>query len=1313
MNPATVTFNNANNGGNFAIQAGSFNNPGTINFINKDDAEAARRREKEIKILRDLYKSVEKNRKDRNPTPVPGTCEWFTHHEVFQEWKTSSESKLLWVSADPGSGKSVLARYLVDTILPTDDTSCRTICYFFFKDDFEGQNSVATALCCILWELFEKKRSLLSKEILERFEIEGDGFPSSVTGLWNIFMMVAKNEAAGEIVCVLDALDECKRSDREFLIEKFKQLYNATYNRKLKFLITSRPIFEIRDGFHSQNFPESSLIHLNGESDIEVAKISQEISIFIEFRARGIAKRFGLTNEETDMLLRKLNEVPNRTYLWVYLTLDLIEGDASRNLWFGEERITKITSQLPASVDEAYERILSASHDIEQAKLMLQILVAAERPLHLREIILAMQLAVDDRPHNSYQGLRMVLERPEQQICDRIRDLCGLFVAVIDSAVYLIHQTAKEFLLGSGESHLIRSTGQAFRWKNSLEVSDCNRILFYICVRHLFFSEFESDPYIPEQPHRIGSLYASTVVQSAREYLERYLFLDYSANQWAIHFRNADIELSQGEIDWVLKLCDADSNRLLTWFGVYWATNVNAVDAKFPKGLTTLIVVSYFGLRPMVKHFLDSELGRNSNVNARDIVYGRSALTWAVGNGFKDAAEELLKRGYQTAPPFYRMGAKIDLADRQWRTPLMYAIFRGHTLIIELLLKAGASAYHRDDLNMTPFSYAIYSRNKGYREDFVGYQGLMDGGWIAEKSCISVKLGPPWVRPGTRPVKLEEGRDYALKMLVETGRANLEVRNLSGVTALSWYAGLGELRKVRYLLEWGADIEAGDEDSWTPLIWAACQGHTDTVELLLERGADIEARSKKGATPLILAASGRRIDVVKLLLENGADIEAKDRNGWTPLIWAAGGDPEREIPGNADTVELLLENGADIDAKDGDGLTSLMWAVCKEDADMVKLLLEKGAVCLADDMGGWLTLLERVSFKHQWEPKKYDWGLPIRALRDGGRDLDAVLEDGTTLLGWAVQRGFKHLVRPLLENGANPNVANADGRTSLHFAFDFRFLNFSRTEVLSLLLDSGADTEATDCNGETPILLLTRHGDRFPETQFADMLPLLLSRGANARAADYDGFTPLFRAVDSPSKGLRRACELLMENGAETATRIIRGEPHSLLYKVISHQLESYEDWREYDPELRRSQAEAAHGDLVNFLLDKGADIEERSKLGPTPLFHALGVGNQIAVSLLLARGARTEVKGVNGKAIRVLFHPEPPHDESSHLGSITLAAAPPIPPCQPDFDTGLALTLAPVPQRGHVVSKIEVPDEEGGPWITTSIDKIDGSDYL
>lgn len=72
-----------------------------------------------------LFNTSDYNKQMRfNPIRVPGTCKWFCNHNAFKDW-LGSDAGLLLVSAAPGCGKSTLARYLVEEVLPKEDSDCK------------------------------------------------------------------------------------------------------------------------------------------------------------------------------------------------------------------------------------------------------------------------------------------------------------------------------------------------------------------------------------------------------------------------------------------------------------------------------------------------------------------------------------------------------------------------------------------------------------------------------------------------------------------------------------------------------------------------------------------------------------------------------------------------------------------------------------------------------------------------------------------------------------------------------------------------------------------------------------------------------------------------------------------------------------------------------------------------------------------------------------------------------------------------------------------------------------------------------------
>ncbi len=152
----------------------------------------------------------------------------------------------------------------------------------------------------------------------------------------------------------------------------------------------------------------------------------------------------------------------------------------------------------------------------------------------------------------------------------------------------------------------------------------------------------------------------------------------------------------------------------------------------------------------------------------------------------------------------------------------------------------------------------------------------------------------------------------------------------------------GDEKEVAKLITNKADVNIKDESGMTPLMWAARNGYINVAKLLIQNNAHVNAKNNEGQTALIVTAVhlGDK-DMVRLLLENGAYANEKDNNGKTALIFAA-------IHGNKYIVTLLLENGAQISTKDSGNMTALSWAAQKGNSGIVQLLLRHKIPQLSD-----------------------------------------------------------------------------------------------------------------------------------------------------------------------------------------------------------------------------------------------------------------------------------------------------------------------------------------------------------------------------
>jgi hypothetical protein len=234
-------------------------------------------------------------------------------------------------------------------------TESRATCYFFFKDDNNQQQSPATALSALLHQLFSQRRSLI-KYALPDHENEGKNLPLSFYKLWNILTKSASDPEAGEVVCILDALDECEESGRYNIINSLNDFYKNVISSeqhlpKLKFLITSRPYLDIERQFTelTQDFPT---IRLQGEQESEA--ISREIDIVIKWRVSKLGSELKLNGWEQSTLEKELLSMTHRTYLWSKLVFDITH----KTIRPMNRKLKAIISTLPPTVDEAYEAIL-------------------------------------------------------------------------------------------------------------------------------------------------------------------------------------------------------------------------------------------------------------------------------------------------------------------------------------------------------------------------------------------------------------------------------------------------------------------------------------------------------------------------------------------------------------------------------------------------------------------------------------------------------------------------------------------------------------------------------------------------------------------------------------------------------------------------------------------------------------------------------------------------------------------------------------------------------------------------------------------
>jgi len=430
-------------------------------------------------------------------------------------------------------------------------------------------------------------------------------------------------------------------------------------------------------------------------------------------------------------------------------------------------------------------------------------------------------------------------------------------------------------------------------------------------------------------------------------------------------------------------------------------------------------------------------------------------------------------------------------------------------------------------------------------------------------------------------------------------------------------AKAGDFAAVRALVAQKANVNLPEADGMTALHWAVRANDLPTVQLLIRAGANVNAASRYGMTPLLFAAQNGVPAVVAALVKAGANPNAGMPEGETPLMAAA-------RTGSADSIKLLVETGAKIDAKEQwQGQTALMWAASQNNATAVKTLIALGA-----DKNERSKLLSFPEFKWEtsgmvvtvlprggWTPLMYaarDGAADaVGALADSKADLNATDPDGTTALMYAIINAHFDTAAVLIEKGADPNVADSTGTTALYSAVDMHTMGPMLSRPSPKLVD---------------------------KLDSSDIVKLLIARGANVNArlkrpiigrhhtptgdaSLGEGTTPLARAAKSNDLQLMHQ---LLDAGADPKLTL---KDRSTVLMISAAGGAVVGAYAVAIPVTEESSIEA-----IKLCLERGVDINAFNTNGTTAVHSAVQRGAQKVVRYLAEHGAKLDMKNKQGR---------------------------------------------------------------------------------
>ncbi|KAI5921697.1 ankyrin [Camillea tinctor] len=310
------------------------------------------------------------------------TCAWLPKRDLYKSWKDFAQQGehhgFLWIKGKPGTGKSVMMKYLLqhERRSKTNDI----IISFFFNARGSILERTTEGLYRSL--LFQLLRAIPNQEIdyesLRPLQLLSENKPWPLEGLKEAFGSIIEQLGSCRVVCFIDALDECPEDQVRDMIYFFEDIgekaVEAASNVRVCFSSRHYPHITIRKGLQ---------LILEDQSDH-----SEDIQMYIESKLKvGEHERQEISEE----ILQRSSDI----FLWAALVVNILNKEYDKG---GRINVRKRLRQIPTGLHELFHDILTRDQrDLNKLVLCLQWILFANRPLRPEELYFAMQLNLESK----------------------------------------------------------------------------------------------------------------------------------------------------------------------------------------------------------------------------------------------------------------------------------------------------------------------------------------------------------------------------------------------------------------------------------------------------------------------------------------------------------------------------------------------------------------------------------------------------------------------------------------------------------------------------------------------------------------------------------------------------------------------------------------------------------------------------------------------------------------------------------------------------------------------------------------------------
>ncbi|KAI1130681.1 hypothetical protein F5Y10DRAFT_262831 [Nemania abortiva] len=418
--------------------------------------------------LGSLYFERQHTRREEIADPEPGTSEWIWSHKSYLSW-TKVQRGILWIQGKPGSGKSVLAKSIIQRVHEMSDTQKTLICDWFYSTrGGEALMAHKSLLQSLLYQLLSQSPDLFRyfRDIYRQHPAMSKDW-ATVDLLLKILKTIATDGT--KVIAVIDAMDESEDAEiaerqRKLVLSHFSEFVSEISGSRMKLLVLSRPTPDIESHFwdHYYHHQNLSYIIFERENSEDIKKIIQSGMASLRkamyplayhsLNKRNQTRRSGETaqqkrtrerdEKEYQNMMSYLEENAGGVILWVTLILSILKMEVQSGA-YTYERLHEKMRQLPRDLESLYVSLIQdlmsklSDHEQQMARTALLWVSGANTFHSLSVIQLREALAIPKDPISALLENDDPIDKyciPVYDWADfryRLRKLCGPLIEII------------------------------------------------------------------------------------------------------------------------------------------------------------------------------------------------------------------------------------------------------------------------------------------------------------------------------------------------------------------------------------------------------------------------------------------------------------------------------------------------------------------------------------------------------------------------------------------------------------------------------------------------------------------------------------------------------------------------------------------------------------------------------------------------------------------------------------------------------------------------------------------------------------------